>query len=132
LIYDLDSGKDMPLTYRIDPAEGLVIITGDYTEAAGWRVLLGAVAADPVFRPGFNFIRDLRASTHPVDAETVIGIIAVVREFWGVLGAHRAAIVTRPGIDNPAVIAHALADHEHLPLRAFTSYDDAVAWVRER
>jgi hypothetical protein len=121
----------MALAYQIDPAQRIVTITGDYAEAGGWRVLLSSIAADPDYRPGSSFIRDLRASAHPVSAEAVIGIIAVVREFWGALGAHRAAIVTRPGIDDPAVVAHALADHEQIPLRAFTSYDDAVAWLRE-
>jgi hypothetical protein len=123
--------RPMPLTYRIDGAKGIVTITGDYAEAADWRVLLGTVAQDPNYRRGFSFIRDLRASANPVSAQAVVGIIAVVGEFWAQLGVRRAAIVTRPGIDDPAVIAHALAADEHIPLRAFTSYDDAVRWVRE-
>jgi len=121
----------MSLAYRIDPADGVVTITGDYGDAAGWRVLLNAVAQDPDYHRGFNFIRDLRDSAHPVSAATVVGIIAVVRQFWDALGATRAAIVTRPGIDYPAVIAEALADEEHIALRAFTSYDDAVSWLRD-
>ena len=122
----------MPLTYLIDPVAGLVTITGDYAEPAEWRRLLGAVLREASYRAGFSFIRDLRSSRNPVSPEAVVGIIAVVREHWGQLGAHRAAIVTRPGIDNLAMIAHALGDHERIPLRAFTSYDDAVAWVRGR
>ena len=43
----------------------------------------------------------------------------------------RAAIVTGPIESDPAVIAHALADAEDIPLRAFTTYDEAVAWLRE-
>jgi hypothetical protein len=119
----------VPLAYRIDPAARIVTITGDYAEAAEWRRLLTALMDEKRFGPGFSFIRDLRTSEHPVSAETVVAIIAVVREFWDRLGARRAAIVTRPGIDNPAMVAHALADHEHIPLRAFTSYEDAVAWL---
>jgi hypothetical protein len=121
----------MPLAYRIDPAQEVVTITGDYADAAGWRVLLNAVAHDPDYRRGFNFIRDLRDSVHPVSSATVVGIIAVVRQYWDTLGATRAAIVTRPGIDYPAVVAEALADEEHIALRAFTSYDDAVNWLKE-
>jgi hypothetical protein len=120
----------MPLAYRIDSAEGIVTIVGDYADADAWRALLMEVAADPEYRRGFNFLRDLRASAHPVSAETVIGIIRVVGEFWHHLGARRAAIVTKPGINDPALIAHALADAEQIPLRAFTSYDDAVKWLR--
>ena len=121
----------MPLTYRIDSARQLVIITGDYAEPDEWRILLTAVAGDPAYRPGSSFIRDLRASEHPVDAQAVMGIIAVVREFWPRLGTHRAAMVTRHTIDVPAVIAETLASDERMPLRGFTSYDEAVDWVSE-
>lgn len=121
----------MPLTYRIDTERRLVTITGDYADAAEWRRLLGTVREDAAFGGGFSFIRDLRGSAHPVDAETVIGIIAVVREFWIPLAVRRAAIVTRQAINNPALVAHALAEHEQIPLRAFTSYDDALAWLSE-
>ena len=121
----------MPLSYRIDEALGAVIITGDYAEPDEWRTLLGAVALDAKYRRGYSFVRDLRASMHPVGPQTVVGIIAVVRKFWPVLGAHRAAIVTRPGIDLPAVIAEALAEDEQIPLRAFTSYAEAVQWLQE-
>src|ERR687885_338397 len=103
----------MPLAYRIDAAAGIVTISGDYADAEGWRALLSAIRNDPDFRPGLSFIRDLRGSKNPVSPETVVGIIAVVREFWMPLGVRRAAMVTRPGIDVPAMVAHALADDEH-------------------
>lgn len=121
----------MPLDYRIDAVNRIVTITGDYTDGAGWRKLLGSVAADPEYRKGFGFLRDLRESEHPVDAATVIGIIAVVREFWELLGVRRAAIVTRRNVDHPAVMAHALAEQEQLALRAFNSYEEAIRWLRD-
>ena len=121
----------MALVYRLDPARQLVIITGDYAEPDEWRILLTNIVEDPTYRPGSSFIRDLRASEHPVSAQAVMGIIAVVREFWPRLGTHRAAMVTRNVIDVPAVIAEALASDERMPLRAFTSYDEALAWVSE-
>ena len=92
-------------------------------------MLLAAIAEDPHYRRGLGFLRDLRTSEHPVSADAVIGIIAVVREFWDRLGATRAAILTRPGIDVAATVAHALAEDERLPLRAFNSHDDAIAWL---
>jgi hypothetical protein len=119
----------MALAYRIDA--DIVTITGDYAESGQWMALLGAIARDPAYRPGASFLRDLRGSAHPVSAEAVIGIIAVVRTFWARLGVRRAAIVTGPVESDPAVIAHALADAEDIPLQAFTSYDDAVAWLRQ-
>jgi hypothetical protein len=121
----------MPLSYSIDRAEAIVTITGDYAEPAEWRVLLAAIARDPKYQRGSSFVRDLRASQHPVSAQSVVGIITVVREFWDQLGVRRAAILTRPGIDFPAVMAQALADDEHLPLRVFTAQDDLKRWLQE-
>jgi hypothetical protein len=121
----------MPLAYSIDPDRPLVTITGDYGDAAAWNDLLQAIGADPSYRRGSDFIRDLRGSEHPVTPETVRDIIAVVRLFWRRLGARRAAIVTRPMVDAPAVVAHALAQDQDMPLRAFSAYDDALAWLGE-
>ena len=120
----------MPLSYSIDPLVGIVTITGDYAQAADWHALLSAVARDPSYRRGFAFLRDLRGSNHPVGAEAVVGIIAVVQEFWDQLGVRRAAILTRPGIDSPAVIAQALAEDARIALDVFTSYEEAIAWLR--
>jgi len=119
----------MPLNYRIDDANGLVTITGDYASPDDWHTLLTTIERDPACRPGLAFLRDLRQSQHPVSAQAVMGIIGVVRALWPRLGVKRAAMVTRPGIDVPAVIAHALAEDEQMPLRAFDSYDDALAWL---
>jgi hypothetical protein len=121
----------VPLAYHIDEHRKLVTITGDYAEPAEWRVLLDRVGSDPRLKPGFGFMRDLRYSTHPVDTQAVMGIIAVVRQMWTTLGVRRAAMVTRPGIDVPAAVAHALAEDENMPLRAFTSYDDAMGWLAD-
>ena len=121
----------MPLSYVIQAAAGIVTITGDYAEPAEWRRLLEAISTDRKYRSGYGFIRDLRESVGPVSAESVLGIIAVVREFWPRLGASRAALVVRPGtIDPPALMAFALAEEEAIPLQLFTSYEDAVVWVR--
>lgn len=121
----------MPLRYDINAAHRIVTITGDYAEPGEWRALLTAVSQDPNYPGGYGFLRDVRASAHPVTAESVIGIIAVVREFWQPLKVRRAAIVTRPSIDAPAMIAHALAEDHRIPLRAFNSYDDALAWLAD-
>jgi hypothetical protein len=94
-------------------------------------VLLAAVARDPRYPGGYSFLRDVRSSAHPVTPAAVIDIITVVREFWGRLRVHRAAVLSRPGIDPPALVAHALAEDQRLPLRAFSSYEDAIAWLTD-
>lgn len=121
----------MALTYTIDPIRRIVTIAGEYADAGEWRVILEAILGDPGYAPGCGFIRDLRHARRPVDGPAVMRIIAVVREFWPYLRPTRAAIVTPRDLDAPALMAHALADEQHLPLRAFTSHDAAEAWVRE-
>jgi hypothetical protein len=121
----------MPLEYAIDAAQQLVTITGEYAQPEEWQQLLQRLLDDPRRRPGFAFLRDLRQATRPVDAATVIGIIDVVRHYWPQLQPCRAAMVTPLGVDPAALVAHALADAQHIPLRAFTSYDDAIGWLRE-
>ena len=120
----------MPLQYTIDTAQQLITITGEYADAAEWRVLLGQILADPRRQAGFAFLRDLRDASAPVDAETVIGIIEVVRRFWPQLQPSRAAIVTSRELNPAAFVAHALADAQSMPLQAFTSYDDALQWLK--
>jgi hypothetical protein len=120
----------MALSYTIDEAERLVTITGDYSAAQEWHELLGRILADPRRRPGFAFLRDLRQATNPVDAATVVGIISVVRQFWSRLMPGRVAILTRNEIDPAAMVAHALADAENMPLQAFNSPEAAMAWLR--
>jgi hypothetical protein len=53
----------MPLTYRIDRQARIVVITGEYADAEGWRTMLSAVVHVPAYRRGVNFLRDLRTLT---------------------------------------------------------------------
>jgi hypothetical protein len=121
----------MSLAYEIDEDERrLIVITGEYSEAAEWQSLLARVLADPRRRPGFAFLRDLRAAINPVHADTVVQIMDVVRRFWPQLQPSRAAIVTKHTEDPAALVAHALADTQQLPMRTFNSYDEARAWLK--
>jgi hypothetical protein len=117
------------LTYRIDIARRLVIITGDYAAAAEWHELLGRVLADPSREPGFGFLRDLRDAKVPVDAATVVGIIDVVKRFWPMLQVSKAAIVTPRDMDSAAVVAQALGDTYDLPIRVFRELEEALRWL---
>jgi hypothetical protein len=121
----------MPLTYAIDAELGLVTIRGEYAAAGEWHEMLARLLADPRRKAGMGFLRDLRDATKPVDVETVVGIIRVVRRFWPQLQPSRAAVLTPLVIDPAALVAHGLADAQHIPLRTFTSYDEALSWLRE-
>lgn len=119
----------MALTYELDPEHRIVTILGDYAQPGEWRRLLTELRQDPAFTPGYAVLRDVRRSENPVSVETVIGILAVVREMWGTLGVRRAAILTRPGMNTSAAVAHALAQDDQLPIGAFDSEADAVSWL---
>jgi hypothetical protein len=120
----------MALAYSVDVDQQRVTITGDYSQVDEWARLLNAMVEDPVIRPGFAFLRDLRAATNPVGPTTVVGIIEVVKRLWPKLQPSRAAIVTPRQVDAAALVAVALADAQNLPLRVFQEYDEAIAWLR--
>ena len=120
----------MPLAYVINVDQRLVVITGDTRTPANGRTCW--VACWRMRRqPGFGFLRDLRGATAPVDAATVVRLMAVVRRFWPHLQPSRAAIVTPFHADAAALVALAVADTEVLPFRLFSSYDEAIEWLRQ-
>ena len=121
----------MPLAYVIDRDQRLVVITGEYAEPGEWTDLLGRILSDPRRQPGFAFLRDVRATTRPVDAATVIEIMAVVGKFWPHLQPSRAAILTPVDVEAAALVAVAVADAERLPFRVFQSYDEAIQWLHQ-
>jgi hypothetical protein len=120
----------MSLAYEIDAGRRLIVISGEYSNANEWRSLLVKVLSDPQRKPGFAFLRDLRSATTPVDADRIVQIMEVVRRFWPQLQPSRAAILTKHDDDSAALVAHALADFQQLPIRAFNSYDEALAWLQ--
>ena len=117
--------------YTIDVDQGLVTITGEYADAREWKDLLTRILRDPARKPGFAYLRDLRAATKPVDAATVVEIAAVVRRFWPVLQPSRVAVLTPRGNDPAALVAQALADTDHTPLLVFRNYDEAIDWLAQ-
>lgn len=121
----------MPLDYTVDPEHLLVTITGDYGTPDSWLSLLKRIQQDPRLKPGFAFLRDLRASTTPIDAAAVVGIMDAVRRAWPLVQPSRGAILTPRSYDVAALTAHALADSHGLPMRMFTTYEAAIEWLRE-
>jgi hypothetical protein len=118
------------LTYTIDQDQRLITIVGEYAHPDEWKALLSRVLHDPRRKPGFAFLRDLRAATTPVDAATVVGIMNVVRAFWPLLQPSRAAVLTPREVDTAALTAQALADAEHMPLQVFNAYQEAMDWLQ--
>jgi hypothetical protein len=121
----------MPLRYNIDPEQQLITITGEYAEADEWRELLQRLLDDPRRQPGFGFLRDLRDATRPISATSVVALMDVVQRFWPLLQPSGAAILTPREFDPAAMVAHALADTHHLPMRVFNSLDTALEWLAD-
>ena len=119
----------MGLRYDIDESRNLITITGEYADAAEWERLLAEFAADPRRRPGCVILRDQRGGTRPVDVPTVLAIMEVVRRFWPILGARRAAIVMPRLFDSPGLVAQAIAGEDDIPIQAFATYDAALDWL---
>ena len=119
----------MPLTYTIDPTQRVITILGEYADADEWKTLLARVLNDPRRQPGFGFLRDLRGASTPVSADTVVGIMEVVRRFWPLLQPARAAVLTPRDVDTAALTAHAIADASDIPLRVFSVYENALEWL---
>jgi hypothetical protein len=119
------------LAYTIDAGQRLITITGEYAGPGEWKDILGRVLTDPDRQPGFVMLRDLRHATTPTDAETVVEVINVVREFWSKLQLSRYAVVTPLSMDPAALVAQALADREEIPMRIFMTYEEAMLWLRQ-
>lgn len=121
----------VPLAYQIDPTERLVTITGEYGTPDDWRTLLTHILHDPLLQPGFAFLRDRRGAAADVDVATVVGVVDAIRRFWPHIQPSRAAILISRGCDSRAIAASGLADGHGLSIKAFTSYDAAVTWLRQ-
>jgi hypothetical protein len=120
----------MPLSYVIDPIERMVTITGEYADANELAHLLARLIADARRQPGFVFLRDVRDVTTATAPENVLEAFDTLRRLWTQLQPRRIALVATRRLDSAASMAHALAYAEQLPMRMFTSYGEALEWLR--
>jgi len=120
------------LSYTVSSAEPLVVISGEYADPVECSRLLIEIVRDPRCQGGCAFLRDLRSAHHPVDVWTVVAVVDLIRQHWLTVQPCRAAIVTRiDELDIPIQVAQALADTHQISIRAFDSYEAALAWLRE-
>src|SRR6185369_14983601 len=83
----------MPLTYEIDVASRLVILTCGNTTLERWRGVMLEVFADPRFQPGFSVLVDCRTATLTPATRDVQGVIAFIASHHVMLGRARWAVV---------------------------------------
>src|SRR4051812_39760407 len=121
----------MPLIYTVDTTDRIVTITGDYAGVEEWMRLLTAIAVDPNCPRGCAYLRDLRDGTVPTDTATVVSVMESIGKAWHTLKPRRAAILTAQEDNITAQVTQALADSQKLPVRAFTSHEEAMTWLRQ-
>lgn len=120
------------LDYSIDVAARLVTITGQIATVEEWKDLLVRILQDPQLQPGFAFLRDRRGAIASTDVgTTVVAIVDATRRFWPHIQPSRAAILVSRKSDAGAAAAHALAEAHGFCVKAFTSYEEAIAWLRQ-
>ena len=121
----------VPLRYSVDSQRRLVTISGDFRSPREWVTLASRLLRDPAVKGQFAFIRDLRGVSRMHSAATVLTVFRTVQRFWPTLAPSKGAIVTDQGNHHAAQVAQTLADAENLPIRAFTSYDEAIEWIAQ-
>lgn len=120
----------MPVTYRIDRDELLVLVT--ITRAAffyEWEGAMLSVLTDPNFRPGHRFLIDRRGAPAP-SSDFIKRVVAFNDAHRGELGEGRRAVV----VDNKADfdmgrMAEAFSEGSPSPIRVFTDFDEARRWL---
>jgi hypothetical protein len=121
----------MSLEYRVDAERRLVVISGEFGAPREWLTLVGRLLKDRRVNAGHAFLRDLRGVNQTHSASTVLAVFYVVQRFWPNFKPSRGAIVTDERNHYAGQVAQALADTNQLPIRLFTSYDDAVRWLTD-
>jgi len=120
----------MPVRYRLDAAQRLVILT--YEEpvtAAEWTATIEAVLADAAYEAGFNLLVDRRASSPPTRAFAE-GVAAYVRQHRPQFGNARVAIlVSDVAAFGMARMQEMLNESPTLETRAFKSESEAYDWL---
>lgn len=120
----------MPLSYELAPNDPIVIIRGDFADAAEWRAILDEVATRWSHREGaVGILRDRRHAAAPLSRATIIDIVDVIARVWSRMRLVAIAVLTRPLDEFPEPIATALADSRGILLQAFDSEDAAWRWL---
>jgi hypothetical protein len=121
----------MPVSYRIEPEEGIVYLTTDGTvpfvelEA----VMLG-VLSDPSYRPGFSFLSDSTRETDVPDTGYVRRCVDFLGRYTAEMGECRWAMVSRhPALFGMQRMFSTLAESYGITARVFREPEAARRWL---
>lgn len=122
----------MPITYRIDPDQGLILTTA--TGVLTDDELLDhkrALAADPDFSPGMRQLSDVRGVERlDVTPQGVRLMVALDRHQADQLGAWKLAIVTTADfVFGTARMYQTMTDEELKHVQVFRDMAEARSWL---
>jgi hypothetical protein len=121
----------MPLTYDIDAARRLVLITATGAPVPNeWFETMEAVTADARYEPGFDILYDRRNLDHTPDTMYVRAWVFRHADLMKETGDGKLAVV----VDQPVVygmirMASAFAETAGATVNVFWNLDEALMWL---
>lgn len=121
----------MPFSYVINPHRRLVTCRPEGPPSTeDWAELLDRIAADPLFKPGYDVLSDRRHLNVEPDARYVRTTIDAVASRSAAFGASRFAVLTlHLATYGMARMAEALAENRGIQWRVFMDEAEANAWL---
>ena len=123
----------MAVTFRIDPDARIVFLTtiGDSC-LSEWTEAMNAVLADPLYRPGSNFISDRREQSDVPDKEFAKGAADFLRQHSHEMGHYRwASLSNNPAVYGMQRMFAIFSEIRGVVATAFNDYEEAYRWLRE-
>jgi hypothetical protein len=124
----------MPLSYRIDPVAGLILIDGDGPITQAERLeALRTMFDDPDFRPGLNTLCDVSTAVSLPTMAEIREVVDVISRNSQAIGRKKMALV----ISNPTMFGVArqfvaMADQTPLQIQIFSTREAGLAWLQGR
>jgi hypothetical protein len=123
--------QGMPLTYRIDPDAGMLLVVGEGTITQSERLqTIRRWLCDPAFRPGLNTLCDFSAVTSAPTMADLREILALVDQHAEKVGKKKLALITTQPV--PFGVARqfqTLADSGPLEVSVFKDRRSAWSWL---
>jgi hypothetical protein len=121
----------MPLTYRIDPDAGLLIVIGEGSITQAERIeAINGWLRDPAFRPGLKTLCDFSATTSTPTMPELREIVRLVDRHAVKIGKKKLALIaTRSVTFGVARQFQTLADSGPLNVSVFKDRRAALGWL---
>jgi hypothetical protein len=122
----------MPLSYRIDPSAGMLLIVGEGFITQPERIAaIQTWLRDPGFRPGLRTLCDFSEVTSTPTMKELREIVSILDEHAAAIGKKKLAVIaSRPVTFGVARQFQTLADFGPLDVEVFRDRRAALGWLR--